>query len=205
MLLNLILIEDCTYWDENQVDWHAVRDWSSVDWSNQFCISQMGSSGIQCDDVSTIDCIYPWTLTLKTCFTWHQTSMFQVSNFEVSPPKLKLTWPWTSMFQVSNFEVSPPKCSPQCFFASYISDFCRFSSDFLESMSCCSQIWQTPGKKRVICTQSNNGLKSARKWQFFHGRFSDFQKRRGCVWQMISWDRVPKMIGGSSKSLGLSS
>ena len=35
--------------------------------------------------------------------------MFQVSNVEVYPPKLKLTWPQTAMFQVSNFEVFPPK------------------------------------------------------------------------------------------------
>ena len=43
----------------------------------------------------------------KHVFNWRQTSMFQVSNFEVSPPKLKLTWPQTSVFQVSNFEISP--------------------------------------------------------------------------------------------------
>ena len=37
------------------------------------------------------------------------------------------------------------------------------SHALLENMSCCSHIWQMPGKyvicKRVICTQSNNGLK----------------------------------------------
>ena len=61
------------------------------------------------------------------------------------------------------------------------------SHALLESMSSCSHIWQTPWKyvicKRVICTQNNNGLKSAHKWQFFHGRLSDFWKRRGCAWQ----------------------
>ena len=79
----------------------------------------------------------------------------------------------------------------------------QFLTPLLESMSSCSHIWQTPRKyvicKRVICTQSNNGLKSAHKWQFFRGKFSDFRKRRDCAWQIIPWDRVPKMIGGLRK------
>ena len=71
---------------------------------------------------NTVDCIQPWTLAPKRhVFNWRQTStcMFQVSNFEVSPPKLKLMWPQTSMFQVSNFEIFP-----------HISHFRRFFSYF---------------------------------------------------------------------------
>lgn len=36
----------CSNTNKDQVDWHAVKNWSLVNWSNQFCITQMGSPGI---------------------------------------------------------------------------------------------------------------------------------------------------------------
>ena len=73
-----------------------------------------------------VDCIYLWTLVLKTCF--HMTSNIYVSGVKLSsfPPKLKLTWPQMAMFQVSNFEVFPPK--PEVLLAeSVLSWFTQFT------------------------------------------------------------------------------
>ena len=84
----------------------------------------------------------PVNARAKNMFTWRQTSVFQVSNFQVSPPKLKLTWPQTSMFQVSNVEVSPLKCSPQCFFAS---PYQWFSQVFLRFLDCDDSKLSEPG------------------------------------------------------------
>ena len=74
---------------------------------------------------NTIDCIYPWMLALKTCF--HVTSNVFVSGVKLwsFPPKLKLTWPQTSMFQVSNFDVFPPWMWKSHGSLSFLSSQCR--------------------------------------------------------------------------------
>ena len=145
--------------------WSGTHEFTSVSKRlDSFCWNHLSFDAIQ----DTVDCTYPWTLAQKkNVFTWLQTSMFQVLNFEVSPPKLKLTWSQTSMFQVSNFEVSPPKCSPQCPFASL---YQWFSQVFLRFRYCDDSKLSEPREHRLCRENFTFGRENVEVWNLIHSR-----------------------------------
>ena len=85
-------------------------------------------------------------------------------------------WVWVSRLWIENFDLTLTHA------------YGPISHTSLEK-GCCSHIsdncWRTSGKyamcNRVICTKTNNRLKSAREWQFFRWIFSDFRIREEVV------------------------
>ena len=115
-------------------------------------------------------------------------SMFRVSNFKFSPPKLKLTWPQTSFFQVSNFEVSPPKRSLQCFFAS---PYQWFSQVFLRFLECDDSKLSEPREHRLCRENFTFGRENFKVWNLKHSRLRSRKLKFGRgnfdVWHLKHW------------------
>ena len=103
-------------------------------------------------------------------------TVFQMSNFEGCPSKLKLTWPQTSMFQLSIFEVSPPKFSPQRFFAC---PYQWFSQVFLRCLDCDDSKLSEPWEHRLCHENFTFGQENFKVWDLKHRRLRSCKLKFG--------------------------
>ena len=105
---------------------------------------------------------------------------FRCQTLKFPRPKLKLTWPQTSMFQVSNFEISPHICDFRRFF-SYFLDYdyseprehwlCRENFAFGRKKF---KVWHLKNR-RLRSRKLEFGRESFKVWHLKHRRLTSVE------------------------------